>query len=257
MPFLYWDIETRSALDLPKVHAWRYSGHASTDIWLLAFAVNDGEIKIWKPGEPIPEEFHIAVRDLDWTLIAHNAAFENAIAERILAPRYHWPLCPIERIRCTQAASLASALPPSLDDTAAALKLDIRKDEEGRQLMLLMARPRQRRPGEDRNQWHWHDADPAHLEQLGRYCARDVEVEREIHKRVPPLSDAEQATWILDQGINHRGFQVDVALAEAGEKIVAARLEQINQEAAEVTGGAVEKISQVARIEAFVAARGA
>jgi DNA polymerase len=151
---------------------------------------------------------------------------------------------------------LASALPPSLDDTAAALKLDIRKDDEGRQLMLLMARPRQRRPGEDRNQYHWHDDDPARLARLGRYCMNDVLVERLIRARVPPLSDAEQATWILDQKINHRGFAVDVALAEAGEKIVTARLEQINQEAAEVTGGAVENISQVARIEAFVAARG-
>ena len=61
---------------------------------------------------------------------------------------------------------------------------------------------------------------------------------------------------MLDQKINRRGFAVDAPLAEAGEKIVEARLDAINREVAELTGGEITSIGQVARIEAFVAARG-
>ena len=37
--------------------------------------------------------------------------FETVIEERILNPRYSWPLIPISRHRCTMAAALANALP--------------------------------------------------------------------------------------------------------------------------------------------------
>jgi len=43
----------------------------------------------------------------------------------------------------------------------------------------------------------------------------DVKVEREADERLPPLSDAELATWQLSNTINNRGFCVDRVFAEA------------------------------------------
>ena len=60
MPILYRDYETRSTLDLKDAGAWRYSTRASTDVWCCAYAVDDGEIKVWEAEpqlEQIPFEF--------------------------------------------------------------------------------------------------------------------------------------------------------------------------------------------------------
>ena len=255
MPTIKRDIESYSKLQLPDVGPWRYAGDSSTGVWCIAFAVDDGPIQIWSPGQPNPEEFYIAARDPDWTVTAHNDAFESAIEERILAPRFGWPIIPIERHRCTMAAALANALPGALDKAAAALGLPLRKDAEGHRLMLQLSKPRKPRPGEDPDGTYWHD-DPEKIRRLQEYCKRDVEIERELYRRLPPLSDAEQALWVLDRIVNVRGFAVDVELARAAHGIVCERHVAINREIAELTGGRITTVHQVGRIEAFLKERG-
>jgi len=85
---LHRDVETRSTVDLTEVGAWRYASDASTSVWCVSFAIDDAPAQIWIPGQPIPEVFHDAARDPDWLIVAHNDAFERAIEELILAPRY-------------------------------------------------------------------------------------------------------------------------------------------------------------------------
>jgi DNA polymerase len=255
MPVLFRDYETRSTLDLTKVGAWKYAGDVSTDVWCVAYAVDDGPVKTWLPGQPIPEEFQIAATDPDWVVVAHNDSFERAIEERILGPRYGWPLIPIERHRCTMAMALAAALPAKLEMVAAALSLPFQKDTEGAKVMREMSRPRKPRPGEDPNGTYWVD-DPEKLQRLIAYNMRDVEVERAVHQRVPPLSDAEQALWVLDAIVNRRGFFVDIPLAEGEYKIVCARRAAIDGELIALTGGEITSVGQVARIMRHVNARG-
>ena len=75
-----------------------------------------------------------------------------------------------------------------------------------------------------------------------------MEVEREIYGRLPPLSPTEQAIWELSSVINERGFRVDRAFAEAARKIAQAAAPEIDAELADITGGAVTGINQVARL---------
>src|SRR6516225_7250766 len=185
---LHRDIETRSTIDLTDVGAWRYAGEPTTGVWCVAYAVDDARARIWIPGQSIPEEFHVAARESDWLIVAHNDAFERAIEERILAPRYDWPIVPIERHRCTMAMALASALPAALDSVAEVLELSVRKDAQGARLMRLMSRPRKPRAGEDPNGIYWHD-DPEKLERLYAYCRNDTDVERKAYHRLPRLAD--------------------------------------------------------------------
>ena len=126
MPTLFWDNETRSEANLEKVGAWRYARHPTTEVLCVSFAVDDGDPKIWTPGQPIPWEFHAAAGDLSWHLVAHNAQFERAIEKCVLHPRYGWPLFADSQRRCTMAAALANSLPGSLDKCAAALDFDER-----------------------------------------------------------------------------------------------------------------------------------
>src|SRR5262249_11039351 len=103
--------------------------------------------------------------------------------------------------------------------SAGALARPVQKEAEGHRLMLHMSKPRRPRKGEDPNGIYWHDDMERRL-RLQAYCRRDVEVERELYKRLPPLSDAEQAVWQLDAEINRRGFHVDRALAIAARAVV-------------------------------------
>ena len=255
MPTLFRDIETRSTLDLAAVGAWRYAANPTTEVLCVAYAVDDGAVNIWTPGQPIPEEFTRAATDPAWLIVAHNDAFETAIETRLLHSRYDWPLVPLAQHRCTLAAALANALPGSLDAAAAALGLPFRKDAEGHRLMMAMSRPRLARKGEDPNVVYWHDDLERRL-RLQAYCKRDVEVERALHKRVPALSAEEQALWELDAAINRRGFYVDLPLAEAAREIVRAEEIAIDAEITTITGGEITSANQVARLSSYIEARG-
>jgi DNA polymerase bacteriophage-type len=252
---LHRDIETKSTLDLTEVGAWRYAGDPTTDVWCVAYAVDDGPVQLWIPGRPVPGEFSAAARDPDWLIVAHNDAFERAVEERILAPRYSWPLVPIERHRCTMAMALASALPAGLDSVAEVLKLSAGKDDTGARLMRTMARPRKPRAGEDPAGIYWHD-NPEKLERLYSYCRQDVGVERELFHRLPPLTDPEQALWALDSGINGCGFCTDGPLLEAASTIADAAGKAVQAELAKITAGELTSTDQVAALLAWLAAHG-
>jgi DNA polymerase len=244
---LFRDIETRSAVDLTRVGAWRYAADPTTEVICVAYAINAEPVQLWRPGQPIPSVFFTAARDSRWLVIAHNDMFESALEQRVLGPRYGWPLVPTERHRCTMAMALASALPGSLEGATAALKLSYRKDADGRRLMLQMSKPRK--------DGGWFD-DADRRERLYRYCIADVEAERALFHALRPLSPKEQALWARDAEINARGFRVDVELARAAQDIVHHEQAAIDAEIATLTDGAIATAGQVARISAFVRERG-
>jgi DNA polymerase len=246
------DFETRSTLDLTEVGAWRYASDPSTDVWCVGYAIDDGPPQIWTPGQPIPEVFFTAANDPNWTTIAHNDAFETPVEECILAPRYGWPLIPIRQHCCTLAMTLASALPGGLKGAAAALSIAQGKDIEGSRLMRLMARPRKPRKDEDPTGTYWHDT-PERLERLYAYCRRDIELERELFRRLSRLTDAEQELWLVDQQINRRGFFTDGPLLAAASHIAAAANQAVQEELARITDGALTSTDQVAASLAWLA----
>ena len=212
---LHLDFETRSELDLKKVGLWNYARHPSTDVWCAAWAFDDDEPRLWmRAGMPFPDEDTAPMLDFvraGGRLIAHNAAFELAIWNEIMAKRYGWPALKPEQTECTMVGCYAMGLPGALENAAMALGLTARKDLAGRALMLRMARPRSK-AGVTPVVW-WDEADK--LAQLYAYCQQDVRVEREIHKRVLPLSETERRVWLLDYKINQRGVAIDRQSAEA------------------------------------------
>ena len=243
---LHRDFETRSAARLDLCGAWRYAADPTTEILCVGYAVDDGAVQIWTPGQPIPEEFIEAERNPNWLVAAHNDQFETAIEEHLLQPRFGWPLVLLERHRCTLAMALAAALPAALENAALAVGLPYQKDREGRRLMLRMSRL----SGEGQ------EADAEQLQRLYQYCRRDVELERALFDRLPPLSEDEQRLWTLDARINARGFHVDRVLAEAARELANKEQDAINNAVSILTDGAITTANQVGRIQAFVNERG-
>jgi DNA polymerase len=221
----------------------------------IGFVVDNSDVQIWTPGQAIPQEFIAAASDPSWCVVAHNFAFERAIATRILQPRFGWPEIPLAQQRCSMSLALANALPAALDNAARALKLDYQKDQEGYLLMRRMARPRRPRKNEDPAGIYWVDS-PDLRERLHLYCKQDVKTERALYRRLPPLSEFEQRLWQLDALINARGFYTDIALAKAACQI--ARIEQanINAEICALTNGEIVSLHQVEKIKAFVCKHG-
>jgi DNA polymerase len=118
-----------------------------------------------------------------------------------------------------------------------------------------MSKPRRARKGENADQVHWFD-DHERRQRLYAYCTADTEVERELYVHLRPLSPSEQAIWFLDACVNARGFYLDQRLANAEKKIVAAAAPEIDTELAEVTGGAVTAVNQIARFQAWLQTQG-
>ena len=141
---LHRDVETRGLLSLSKVGVHRYAADAGTEILCCAFAVDDEPVKLWTPGDAVPAEFREAAANPNWLAVAHNAAFEMTIEELLLAPRYGWPVIPLERQRCTLAMASALALPGKLERVADVLELSRRKDVAGHRLMQMMSKPKRK-----------------------------------------------------------------------------------------------------------------
>jgi hypothetical protein len=249
---LHLDLETRSTVDLKVAGPWVYAQHPSTDLWCACWAIGDGPIQTWRPGDPPPSPLveHVTAGH---PLVAHNAmAFERVIWRHILAPRYGWPEPALEQWHCTAALAAAMALPRSLNEAARALGLPVQKDMGGHRLMLQMARPRLIEP-DGRIIW-W--AIPDKVRRLIAYCRQDVEVERALHRRLRPLSDEERELFLLDARINERGVAVDLQLVGAAERLVAETQAELDAEMYGLTGGVVEAATQAGRLVTWLRTRG-
>jgi DNA polymerase len=217
----------------------------------VGYCVDDGEVQIWRPGDPVPKPFKEAARSKQWTAVAHNAPFEMAI-ERYVLPRYGFPVIPIERNVCTMAIAQACALPAALGHLATALNLKHQKDVAGQRLMLQLARPRRLRKGDNPDIVQWFE-DDERLLRLYDYCRQDVATAREIVQRLPRLSENEYKIWLLDQKINSIGLYIDADLAKAARKVVEEAGPFIDAKLTHLTEGQVTTIHQVAKLTAWVA----
>src|SRR5262245_33338582 len=100
---LHRDYETRAVVSLKTCGVHCYAADPQTDVWCCAYAVDDEPVKLWTPGDAVPAAFREAAANPDWIAVAHNAAFEMAIEKLLLAPRFGWPVIPLERQRCSMA----------------------------------------------------------------------------------------------------------------------------------------------------------
>ena len=255
MTVLHADFETRSTLDLKQVGLDNYAKHQTTDVWCVAFAFDDAPIVV------IPYSLQDLRQDAGSFLghvaqggivKAHNAAFELAIWNEIMVPRYGWPELKPEQTFCTMAQAYAMGLPGALDNAAAAVGLDHQKDQAGYRLMLQMCRPREIKPD---GTIIWWD-DPERLQRLYAYCKQDVEVERALDKRLLPLSRPERRVWLIDYEINKRGLQVDISAIKKAIVVANTEAERLHNGIRKITGNFVGFTTEVARLTKWVRNQG-
>ena len=243
------DFETRSTIDLRKAGVYAYAEHHTTDVWCLAYAFDDGDVQLWVPGDEPPERI-VAHVQAGGELRAWNAQFERVIWCVIMVPRYGFPKPAQEQWFCTAAEAAAMALPRALGVAARVLNMPERKDDDVRGLMMRMSRPRSTKGG---IVW-WTDEGRRH--HLYEYCKQDVRAERAIAGRIRRLTKHERLVYLLDQRINDRGMMLDLPLINGAQGIVNIGLERANADIKRITGGAVEKVTQVADLTRWLQYKG-
>jgi DNA polymerase len=276
------DFETRSMADLRKTGVYPYAEHWSTEILCMSYAIDDGPVRTWSPFIPelaeIPGDLVTALSDQDVELRAWNSGFEHVIWAT-LGPQYGLPPVRLEQWVDTAAEAAALALPRGLGKAAQVLGLEAQKDDEGYKLMQKMCRPRcvgawwvggagpfatkaearkQHKKGkltqDDFTVMWWEDEEK--IRRLIKYCETDVETERAVAEVLRPLPPAERAVFLMNQRMNDRGVQVDMELVRASQEIMDHVLEEANFRLREITGGAVQKVTNVADMREWIQGRG-
>jgi len=244
-PILHIDFETRSACDLKKAGAHVYASHPTTDALCMAYALDNGPVKIWILGEPLPDLIWKCMANQSVTFTAQNAQFEFLIWNYVCTQKYKWPNLPIRRMDCTMIRAYNMGLPGSLEMAAKAVGMKFSKDAKGHRIMLQLCKPRKMSDDGKQIQW-WEQSDSTEklnikekYEALYRYCKQDIVVERELDKRLLPLSHYEKNLWILDQKINHRGVYLNEKAARKAIIIVKAEQTKFNNSISELTEGEV------------------
>jgi DNA polymerase len=264
-PCLHRDYESRSTVDLKKAGAHAYAEHPSTDIlcarWVLVDEHGERWKFRWRPAHfnggvrsaiPRPVVEHILAGG---KVEGHNASFEAAIDAGVMGPRYGFPVPKLEQEHCTLARCAIQALPLDLARACKALNLAYQKDEAGHKLMLKMCKPRKPRKDEDPNKIYWHDS-PADLDRLEAYCESDVDAEIALSSALRPMTPEQREVWLLDQRMNRRGVQVDVDFVMRARAFALQAGDILDARMARLTGGAVEKVTQVDRLKEWLKTQG-
>jgi len=242
------DFETRSTVDLKATGVYPYAAHADTDIWCMAWSLDDQEPEIWTPDDgrlPQPVIDHIAQGH---EIHAWNAQFERIMWREIMVKRYGALQVALDQWYCTAARAAAMSLPRSLDQASRVTGVAAQKDGEGYALMMRMARPRKIMPDGTIVWWN----EPKKLERLYDYCKQDVRTEQALAKALLKLPPMEREIYLLDQKMNDRGIMVDEQLANAAAEIAEEGIARADSVISTLTGGKVSGVTKAADLRAWL-----
>jgi DNA polymerase len=248
----YWDFETFSQCNLKERGAHIYACDPTTDIFFFCYAIDDGDVQVWKPGELVPAPF---ASPSNYKFISDNWTFERAIHAQILVKRYGFPPLPLENQDCAQRLALANAYPAELGLRCEALGLPYRKDDEARKAMHRLSRPKTAKKWKRPEDPTVRERDLALLLQR---CKTDVEAIRAAHTapQLKPLLPEERQALLLDALINERGVRANIPFLTAAHAFAVQERNAINARLNEMTAGVITTIDQVARIKNLINARG-
>jgi DNA polymerase len=239
---LHLDFETRSELDLSERGMHNYAVHPSTQVLMLAWAINDRTVNLWEPhrNPKPPVELAEALADPFVDKPAWNAPFER----NIMLHRMGLDV-PLEEWVDPSVWARYLSLPAGLEDAGEVLGLseDEAKLKEGKELIQLFCVPKALGGGEGLfgslptvwNDWTTH---PEAWERFCEYCRQDVRTERTIAKKITKLQPppSERKLWALDQRINERGMPVDMELVAGAAKVAEIERGLLDQRLRALTG---------------------
>ena len=222
--------------------------YESTVLLCMAYKIDDGPTKIWKPGDTPPVSLFQVVSE-GGEIHAHNSIFEQRMWREQCVNKLGWPSIPLAQWVCSMASCSRLALPRSLEAAGSAMGLSMAKDKEGHKVMMRLCKPL---PENQRKGDSMYDNDPEKFQRLYDYCIRDVDSQYELVQSLEPLSPGERKVWLLDQEINERGVPIDIDAVNAALIVVEQLTERNRRELADLTDGQVMSANQVAAMRKWL-----
>ena len=245
---MWLDFETRSLLNIKDVGTDRYVRDDSTEVLVLAYAFDDGEVSIWLPilGEPMPEELHAAMIDPTVQKVGWNYGFERGVWAHRLGYQ-------TKREEWYDPSVLAGymSLPIGLDRASKAL--DLNEDEKkiktlgDDRLTKIFSQQAKRKKNELKKNpllapLYYRDwnTDPEKWADFINYCKNDVRAERAIWYALQELNCTmpyeEHQVWLLDQRMNDNGVYIDLVFVKNAADYAATEVAGIIAQLKELTG---------------------
>jgi DNA polymerase len=270
------DFETRSLRDI-AAGAFVYANCPSTQVYCLAYKIGSRPTKLWhrahpKVGikqSPFPQD--LADHILKGYLVeAHNAGFEYNVWNAAFRREFpEFPILGLEQLRCSAAKAAQFALPRSLEGACDAMQLSVRKNIDGKKVMLRVSKlPVKYKVKQvesflaqveigvlDVNDVPWNE-DPNDLRAVWTYCVDDVEAEHCLSTTLREMRPRELEKWKMDQRMNLRGISCDVDGARVAIDMAVQEAGRLNGRLSEITGGKVPKGSSRIKLKAWANAAG-
>lgn len=265
------DLETFSDVDLKKCGVYKYAESPNFEILLFGVSVDGGEVTVYDlaSGGTVPEGIIRALSDDSVIKWAYNASFERVCLSVWLRRNYpqHFSSYSIEgdtvrnyldpsSWRCSLVWGAYMGLPLSLEGIGKVLKLENQKMAEGKALIryfCVPCKPTKANGGRTRN---LPEHDPVKWSTFISYNKRDVETEMAIQQKLSkfPVPDFLWEEYHLDQEVNDRGIQLDMALVEQAIAIDERSREELSAKMRQLT--ALENPNSVQQMKEWLTQHG-
>lgn len=239
---IFMDIETFSEVDIKTGGARKYAEDPSFDILLFSYAIGTGDVvTLDLTVEEIPEWLvsEILNDNSEYTFHAWNAAFERYCLSMYFAKKYNikYILNPT-KWKCTMILSAYCGLPASLDKAGAALDIDAKKLNTGKDLIKYFSIPCKATKVNGGRTRNMPEHDIEKWLNYKTYNRFDVEAEREIFIELPEVEipQFERELYILDQLINDNGILVDLDMAAIAADMDITFKQEITENIKDITG---------------------
>lgn len=250
---------------------YKYAESPDFEILLFGVSVDGGEVTVYDlaSGATVPEDIIQALADDSVIKWAYNASFERVCLSVWLRRNYpqYFSSYSIEEDtvrnyldptswRCSLVWGAYMGLPLSLDGIGKVLKLENQKMAEGKALIryfCVPCKPTKANGGRTRN---LPEHDPVKWSTFIAYNKRDVETEMAIQQKLSkfPVPDFLWEEYHLDQEINDRGIQLDMALVEQAITIDERSREELSAKMQQLT--ALENPNSVQQMKEWLTKHG-
>lgn len=237
---VFFDLETRSKVDIKTHGVHRYARDPSTQIVCASFSFTEsGRFGVWAPrhfrtglrngiDEELVDLWNSHVRS-GGLVVAWNAQFDRLILQYSDGP-LRAPS--IEQTLCAQAQAENYSLPGKLEKAADTLKVPVQKDRRGKNLIRKLC---------DANK-PW-DPDPNDVAAFWAYAMKDTLAMQQVWQRCRKWVAPEWHDYHVLERINERGLPVDIEFADVAQKCAVREKQALSDEMKELTEGEVPSLA--------------
>lgn len=235
LPIAFFDLETRSELNIRTCGLRRYRNDPTTEVLCNGVIFPDGRKGVWAP-----EHCRLGLETDDWVfeawnthvrsgglVAAHNAQFDRAILQDCQAHGLAAPS--IEQTLCAQTLCENYGLPGKLAQACIVAKVDKLKDPAGARLIRKFSHATIDWPEET-------EVNREDLKLFWRYCLADVEAMQALWAACRPWAAEEWRDYHALERMNELGMAVDVEFAKAASALSKFEMAELNAELVRITG---------------------